>query len=124
MKTQMETNWSKYLRIFSEQNRDRPTRLAVHEGAAGSMSDLWLENGLPLLSVDVAPRADRLDVEIMLAPGPEPEAAHMSHRISDARSLRIIVRTSGDSEGLEIEDGKGETTVLYFEEPLSSDGRI
>ncbi len=120
MKTQMEMNWSKYLRVFSEHNRNRPTRLGVHQGPPGSMSDLWLEDGLPLLGVDVAARPERLDVEIMLGPTPEPgrgpKAAHMSHRVFDARSLRIVLGASGQSDALEIENANGETTVMQFEE--------
>ena len=116
MKTQMEMNWSKYLRVFSEHNRNRPTRLGVHQGPPGSMSDLWLEDGLPLLGVDVAAGPERLDVEIMLGTGATPNAAHMSHRVLDARSLRIVLGASGQSDALEIENANGETTVMQFEE--------
>ena len=40
----------------------------------------------------------------------------MSHRVFVARSLRIVLGASGQSDALEIENANGETTVMQFEE--------
>ena len=117
MNTKTELNWSKYLRVFSEQNRNRPTRLGVFEGHPGSMSDLWLEDGLPLLSVDAVVGSSEVDIEIMLDAAPQSGAAHMSHRVHQARTLRIVLGETGESDGLEVEDATGATTILRFETP-------
>lgn len=116
MKPQVEMNWSKYMRVFSELNRGRPTRLAVFEGAPGSMSDLWLEDGLNFLSVEIASvKPSRVDVEIMLDQGPEAGASHMCHSVNDARVFRIVLGVDEEADSLEIENANGETTVLRFE---------
>jgi len=114
MKTQAQMNWSKYLRLFSDENRDRPTRIAVYDG---EMRDYWLENGMPLAGVEVDLNGNRgLEVEIMLANCPG-DTANMTHRVVGARSLKITLSASGEGDGLEIANDKSETTVLHFEDP-------
>jgi len=85
------------------------------------MSDIWIEDGLPLLSVDVSAACEGLDIEIMLDQGPD-SAAHMGHRVRDARSLRILLTATDRSDVLEIENAKGETAVLCFEDRLAASG--
>jgi hypothetical protein len=79
------------------------------------MSDLWLEDGLPLLSVDAELGDEGVDIEIMLDAGPQADAAHMAHRVSDARVVRIVLGQADASDALEIEDANGVCTVLRFE---------
>ena len=115
MQTQPQMNWSKYLNLFSEENRNRPTRIAVYEGEPGSMMDYWLEDGLPLAGIDVDPDGNTgPEIEIMLDSRPG-ESANMTHRVIGVRFVKITLSAAGEADGLEIANDKGETTVLQFE---------
>ena len=118
MKVQTETNWSKFLKLFSEVNRNRPTRLGVFRGVAGDMEDYWLEDRMPLAGVDF---------DLHGAAGPEIEILldglqgneHMSRRVAGVRTVKITLSIDGEADGLEIETYRGETTTLRFEsEPM------
>ncbi len=115
MKAQTELNWQKYLRLFSDENRDRPTRLGVFEGGPPVTEDLWLEDGLPLAGIDIGRGGDAgPEIDILLDNGPTARA-HMSHRISAAKLIRITLSEDGEEDGLDIDNQKGERTVLRFE---------
>lgn len=115
MKAMPEMKWSSFLKLFSEQNRNRPTRIAVFEGLPGDMNDYWLEDGLPLAGVDVDPDGeDGLEVEILLGDTSDPDA-HMTRRVRGVRFARITLSADGESDGLELGTRTGESTVLRFE---------
>jgi hypothetical protein len=118
-KTATQHNWSSFLTFFSRQNRHRPTRIGVFEGVPGAMTDYWLEDGLPLEGIDVDTRgSDAPTIEIMLGSNGNPERGEFTHKIARALFLRIILSASGESDGLDIEDENGATTVLRFENNL------
>lgn len=110
-------NWARFISLFGEQNRLRPTRVGVFEGPPGSMNDLWLEDGVPLMGIDIdAHGPDAPDIEIMLGDKGKPGAGHMTHVVKGARFVKIVLSATGDGDGLEIEDRDGRTTILRFEE--------
>lgn len=115
--TTRNQKWLKLLSLFSEQNAMRPTRVSVFEGEPGAMSDYWLEDGLPLLGIDVDTRADQETptVEIMLGSISGESGSHMTHSVPGARFARIVLSASGETDGLDIEDFEGKTTILRFE---------
>lgn len=115
MNTKQQHNWWALLSFFSEQNRNRPTRLGVFENERETLMDYWLEDGLPLAGIDVDVRGENaLTVEIMLGNNAK-DARHMTHVVKNARSAKIVVSASGEDDGLEIEDAEGKTTYLRFE---------
>lgn len=116
VKAQTQRNMDKFLELFLAENRYRPTRIGVFEGKPGDMEDYWLEDGMPLGGLDIDP--DGIagpDIEIMLGNN-TPDGPHMTHRISGTRFVKITLSVSGDADGLEITNSKGETTVLHFED--------
>jgi len=116
-----QDNWAPFLALFDEQNRQRPTRIGVFEGPPGAMADFWLENGLPLAGLDIDARdGTGLNIQIMLGDsrlGPN----HMTHVVKGARSLKVLLSSSDNGDGLEIEGSDGMTTVLHFEERPRTD---
>lgn len=115
-KTERQHNWSVFLKLFSLQNQMRSTRLGVFEGEPGAMTDYWIEDGLPLNSVEIDLRgAEAPIIEIMLGNIEKPDTQHLTHRIKQARFMKIVLSLSGESDGLDIEDEEGRTTVLRFE---------
>jgi len=118
-KTQAQHNWSAFLQLFSGQNKRRPTRIGVFEGEPGAMTDYWLEDGLPLEGIDIDTRGENAPtVEIMLGDAREPNSREFTHTIARARFVRIVLSASGESDGLDIEDEQGATTILRFENNL------
>ncbi|HVE55423.1 MAG TPA: DUF5335 family protein [Pyrinomonadaceae bacterium] len=115
-KTETQHIWTKFLETFSRQNHNRPTRLGVFEGEPGAMTDFWLEDGLPLGGIDLDSRGEAAPViEIMLWDREKKDARHFTHTITKARSVKIILSSSGESDGLDIEDENGAMTILRFE---------
>lgn len=118
-KTETQHNWSAFLKLFSQQNKLRPTRIGVFEGEPGAMTDYWLEDGLPLEGIDVDTRgSDAPSIEIMLGDSEKPDSRRMTHTIAKTRFIRIVLSTSGESDGLDIENEDGRTTILRFENQL------
>lgn len=117
MKTAQEQhNWSVFLKLFSLQNQMRPTRLGVFEGAPGALVDYWIEDGLPLAGIDVDTRVGALPtIQIMLG---SDELRQMTHTISNARQMRLLLSADATADGLEIENAEGSTTILRFENDL------
>jgi hypothetical protein len=115
-KTQTQHNWSEFLQLFSRQNKMRPTRIGVFEGEPGAMTDYWLEDGLPLDGIDIDTRgSDAPAVEIMLGSVEKPDTRHLTHTIAKTRFVRIVLSPGGESDGLDIENEEGRTTILRFE---------
>lgn len=76
-------NWSTFLKLFSEQNRTRPTRIGVFEGEPGAMTEHWIENGLPLTGIDVDARGeDAPTIEIMLGDSTKIDSSHLTHTVT------------------------------------------
>jgi len=118
-KAEKQHNWSVFLKLFSLQNKLRPTRLGVFEGAPGALVDYWLEDGLPLADIDIDTHAENApSVEIMLGNFEKADAPKMTHIVQNARFIRILLSSTGEADGLEIEDATGKTTILRFENNL------
>ncbi len=115
-KTAAQHNWSVFLENFSRQNKARPTRIGVFEGEPGSMTDFWLEDGLPLEGIDLDTRGETAPtIQIMLGESAKPDSRAFTHTIVNTRFVKIILSASGESDGLEIENEKGAITILRFE---------
>jgi hypothetical protein len=118
-KTETQHNWAEFLKLFSRQNLNRPTRIGVFEGEPGAMTDYWLEDGLPLEGIDLDTRGSEAPtVEIMLGNDGKQEARDFTHKIAKARFIKFILSASGESDGLDIEAEDGATTILRFENNL------
>jgi hypothetical protein len=110
-------NWSRFISLFGEQNRLRPTRIGVFEGPPDAMEDFWLEDGVPLMGIDIdAHGRDAPDIEIMLGSAGKPGNGHLTHVVEGAVFVKIILSASGNADSLEIQGRDGRTTVLQFEE--------
>lgn len=115
--TTKQHDWTKFLKLFCEQNNNRRTRLGVFEKTAdGGTTDYWVEEGLPLRGIDVdAHGEDKPTIEIMLGDAAENGSPHLTHTVNDARTVKIVLSAGAEADGLEIEDSTGKTTVLRFE---------
>ena len=117
MKPKQKHNWNAYLKLFLDQNVGRRTRLAVFEGTPESLTDYWLEDRLPLVGLDMdvhGPNGPQ--VQIMLQRTLDGRPEHMTHVVDGARFMKFTLSATGDSDGLEISNGRGETTILRFED--------
>jgi hypothetical protein len=104
-------SWSTVLKEYSEQNKDRPTRLGLFELEKGNVNDYWIEDGLPLTGIDVDFHGDIPAIEIVLG--------DYTHSIKGARRFELHFSLNGDDDGISIIDSEGKTTVLRFEDHLS-----
>lgn len=115
-KTEIQHNWTDFLKLFSRQNHNRPTRIAVFEGQPDAMQDYWLEDGLPLSGIDIdAHGEDAPSIEIMLGEDNTTDSHHFTHNVSKVRSIKFVLSANGETDGLDIEDFRGTTTILRFE---------
>ena len=99
--------WAKFLKFFSEQNCGRPTRLGVFERQGDVVNDYWLENGLPLIAIDINTKPELPTIDIT--------AGDLTHEIKDAVKLTFHFGLDGDEDGIDIATAKGQTTILRFE---------
>lgn len=99
--------WAKYLRFFGEQNAGRSTRLGVFERNGDVVTDYWLENGLPLTSIDIDTKMERPSVQITVGT--------FTHEVKDAVKLLFHFSLTGDEDGIDISCADGQTSVLRFE---------
>jgi hypothetical protein len=100
------TEWPAFLKSYGSRNAGRPTRLGVFETSDGVTDDYWLEDGLPLVGLDIAPKAGKTEVEIFLE--------SFTHLIADATKL-VSVEDEEKELGIDISDADGKTTVMRFE---------
>jgi hypothetical protein len=115
--TTKEHTWSKFLNFFTQQNLGRPTRLGIFEKEGGVSTDYWIEAGLPLLGIDVDTRSGvSPSVEIMLGGTSKADTAHLTHVVTQIQTVKIVLGCGGASDGLEINDAEGKTTILRFED--------
>ncbi len=109
-------NWSTFLKLFSEQNNARPTRLGVLKSEFGTTTDYWIEDGLPLAGIDVDGRGENAPtIEIVLGDAAQADSRHLTHTVAKARTVKIILSANGEADGLEIEDSEEKTAILRFE---------
>lgn len=102
-----KTEWSKFLKFFTEQNIGRPTRLGVFERNGDNVADYWLQSGGALLGVDLDASKERFSIQIIVG--------EMEHVVVEPQQLRIILSRSGEEDGLDITEANGSTTILRFE---------
>ncbi len=99
--------WDKFLKFYSDQYKGRRTRLGVFEQNDGVTNDFWVEDGLPILGVDLDSSGERPTVEVLLQ--------GYSHSVVDARGLNVHFSLDGDEDGLDIIHENGTSTILRFE---------
>ncbi len=105
--TKRHANWVDFLKYFSETNRNRETRIGLFETVSDVTNDYWLENGLPLLGIDLDTENGTTVVEIMLE--------RYTHVVRGVRTIRPIYSFDGTEDGIDF-IGPGETTtILRFE---------
>ena len=102
-----EHEWTKFLKFFSAQNAGRPTRLGVFERSNNVVNDYWLENGLPLVGIDIDTNAELPSVQITVG--------NFTHMADNAENLLFHFSLSGNEDGIDISCAHGQTTVLRFE---------
>jgi hypothetical protein len=102
------TDWKDFFQDFSELHRGEKTRLGVFEIRDGVVSDLWIEDGLPLLDIDVDVKDGRQAIGLLFE--------HFRHSIENVSAIKHV----GDEEevggGVDIQDDEGRTTALRFED--------
>ena len=100
-------SWESFLRFYSDQNKGRKTRLGVFDRSGETVTDYWIEDGLPLDGIDIDPNRHLPTIEILLD--------GYSHSINGVRSLNAHYSHLLEDDGLDIVDADGKTTVLRFE---------
>jgi hypothetical protein len=102
-----QTKWGDFLKYYSDANRNRKTRLGVFEKTADVTNDYWLENGLPLMGIDLEVENGSPVIEVMLG--------GYTHVVRGVRALRPVYSFDGAEDGIDL-IGPGETTtILRFE---------
>lgn len=105
--TKTQHAWAAFLKFYTEQNKDKKTRLGVFENVGEVVNDYWIEDGLPLSGIDIDLRGELPAIEILLG--------SYSHPVTGALRLTIHYSPKGDEDGLDIIGIDGKTTVLRFE---------
>ncbi len=101
-KTVKQHVWTNFLSFYGEQNVGRLTRLGIFRGE----TDYWIENGVPLVGLDIDTHGDSPTIEIMLE--------NFTHTVKDARKLNLHFSLDGSEDGFDITDAEGKTTILRF----------
>ena len=102
-----QTDWTAFLKSFSEQNAGRRTRLGVFELKNHVVNDYWLEDGLPLVVVGAETANGRRDIRITVG--------EMNHDVRDVIKLICQLTANGAEDGLDILDRTNRMTILRFE---------
>ncbi len=100
-------NWTEFLKFYGKANTRRATRIGLYQVTAGIANDYWIEDGLPLLGLDVDFDDGLPVVQIMLD--------GFTHVVRDVRSLRPVYSADGSEDGIDLVREGGSTTVLRFE---------
>src|SRR5262249_29249456 len=108
MKAAPEHEWKQFLKFYTKMFAGRPTRLGVFENENGTAIDFWLEDGLPLVGIDVDADNDRQTIEIMVG--------DLTHSIKDVKKLTAYFPADSSEDGLDVMDTSGRTTILRFED--------
>lgn len=107
MKAEKQHEWTKFLKFFSEQNEGRPTRIGVFECDRDKVNDYWLEDGLPLVGIDIDTKGERPSVQIIVG--------NFTHEVKDAVKLVFRLGVEADEDGMDVSNAAGQTTILRFE---------
>ena len=108
-----EARWADFLRDYSARNKGRPTRLGVFETRDGVANDYWIEDGLPLVALDVYPSHGETRIDIVFE--------NYTHSINGVTGL-VHVGADGKDHGLDVLDADGKTTIMRFENwPVKSE---
>ena len=99
--------WANFLDVFNGRFSRRATRLGVFQRDHDVTNDFWIENGLPLIGIEIDTRRNIPAIRIDLD--------GYSHEVNGVLKLTIKLSTSGDEDGLDILDQSGTTTVLRME---------
>ena len=102
--------WHEFLLNFSKRHRGKRTRLGVFEIRDGVVNDLWIEDGIPLVGIDVDTKEKRQTIDIVLE--------HFSHSIENVSKITQVRDSEEVGVGLDIQDDDGKTTALRFEDYL------
>ena len=103
-------DWHEFLRSFSKRHGGQRTRLGVFEIHDGVVNDLWIEDGVPLVGIDIDTKEKRQTIDIVFE--------HFRHSIENVSKITQVNDSEEVGEGLDIQDDKGKTTALRFEEYL------
>lgn len=104
--------WAKLLESFSEQNAGRPTRIGVFETIGNTVNDYWLEDGLPLVGIDIDTGGELPSIQIIVG--------SFTHEIKEALNIVFRVGINGDEDGMDVTNAAGQTTILRFESSTES----
>jgi hypothetical protein len=116
-------SWQTDLAAFGQRNNMRPTRVEVLGPARDVESDFWLEDGLLLAGIDLDMDGERGPcIEIMLQTPSASSQTHMTHTVAGVKRLELEI-TDGRDKSLEIEDGEGGVTIMYFESERPAEDR-
>jgi hypothetical protein len=103
-----QADWASFLKHYSAENKDRPTRIGVFETTAEITDDYWIEDGLPLCGIDLEMRNGIPVIEVVLE--------SYTHVVRGVRTIRPTYSIDGTEDGLDL-IGPGETTTtLRFED--------
>lgn len=105
--TSLDKKWTEFLSPFVTHNLMRPTRLGVFKPDAGSLTDYWIENGLPFRGLDIEYRKNEVTALIHLD--------NLAHEINNVANIAIRLCVHGDDEGIDVTERDGTVTVLRFE---------
>lgn len=109
--------WLQFIEVFNKANIGRPTRIGVFANEPDSVVDYWLEDGLPLQGVDIDPDHNGPEtLQIVLGGNGNAKSKNFTHVVKDPQFLKFTLSSSGQSEGLDVSDAEGNTTMLRFEE--------
>lgn len=107
--------WGESLTRFSEINQNRLTRLEVIGQIGNLERDYWMEDGLPLMGIDVDMKGHNApQIQIMLA-SKETNSSHLTHVVFNAKTVVVELGYEGQFDCLHIEDIEGAKTILRFE---------
>ena len=102
-----QSNWKSFLQNFAARNEGKPTRLGVMEMHDDVANDYWIEEGLPLVGLDVYPGKAGFRVDIIFD--------NFTHSIEGATKL-VEIKRGEENYGLDILDVEGKAAVLRFED--------
>ena len=100
-------DWREFLKNFSSRHEGERTRLGVFEIHDGVVNDLWIEDGAPLVGIDIDTKDGKRTIGIALE--------HFRHSIENVTTITQINGETVEG-GLDIRDDEGKTTILRFEE--------
>ena len=108
MKTVAEHEWKRFLTFYGKMFAGQSTRLGVFQNENGTMIDYWIEDGLPLIGIDMGTDNGQPKIEIM--------AGDLTHLITGVKKLTAYFPFDGSENGLDIVDIDGKITILRFED--------